>query len=139
MDRQKLVGATGFEPATSRSQSGRSTRLSHAPTLNRYCTRPASAAAEEALFLHFLDGVLHEVFHVDLRLLRVLRAGHCGPHQLAGRHAVDEGLVDQDGVDARRPELVDRAPAVPPVVVEPAVIAAVPHYRHGFGALAGEA
>ena len=27
-----LVGATGFEPATFRSQSGRSTRLSHAPT-----------------------------------------------------------------------------------------------------------
>jgi hypothetical protein len=26
-----LVGATGFEPATFRSQSGRSTRLSHAP------------------------------------------------------------------------------------------------------------
>ncbi len=28
----KVVGATGFEPATSRSQSERSTRLSHAPT-----------------------------------------------------------------------------------------------------------
>ena len=27
-----MVGATGFEPATSRSQSERSTRLSHAPT-----------------------------------------------------------------------------------------------------------
>src|SRR6266496_3823855 len=33
MDLRKLVGATGFEPATSRSQSERSTRLSHAPTL----------------------------------------------------------------------------------------------------------
>jgi hypothetical protein len=30
---RKVVGATGFEPATSRSQSERSTRLSHAPTL----------------------------------------------------------------------------------------------------------
>jgi hypothetical protein len=28
-----MVGATGFEPATFRSQSGRSTRLSHAPDL----------------------------------------------------------------------------------------------------------
>ena len=28
----EVVGATGFEPATFRSQSGRSTRLSHAPT-----------------------------------------------------------------------------------------------------------
>ena len=31
MGEGKLVGATGFEPATFRSQSGRSTRLSHAP------------------------------------------------------------------------------------------------------------
>src|SRR6202021_1958687 len=28
----ELVGATGFEPATFRSRTGRSTRLSHAPT-----------------------------------------------------------------------------------------------------------
>ena len=27
-----MVGATGFEPATFRSRTGRSTRLSHAPT-----------------------------------------------------------------------------------------------------------
>ena len=30
----EVVGATGFEPATFRSQSGRSTRLSHAPNRN---------------------------------------------------------------------------------------------------------
>ena len=28
---ETVVGATGFEPATSRSQSGRSTKLSYAP------------------------------------------------------------------------------------------------------------
>ena len=28
-----MVGATGFEPATSRTRTVRSTRLSHAPTL----------------------------------------------------------------------------------------------------------
>ena len=32
LSRMKLVGATGFEPATFRSRTGRSTRLSHAPT-----------------------------------------------------------------------------------------------------------
>src|SRR3954453_493795 len=32
MDRRVMVGATGFEPATSRSQSERSTRLSYAPS-----------------------------------------------------------------------------------------------------------
>lgn len=30
---QLLVGATGFEPATSRSLTGRSTKLSHAPII----------------------------------------------------------------------------------------------------------
>src|SRR5687767_240212 len=30
--RKNLVGETGFEPATSRSQSGRSTRLSYSPS-----------------------------------------------------------------------------------------------------------
>src|SRR4051794_27108899 len=33
----RLVGVTGFEPATSRSQSGRSTKLSYTPS--RYPTR----------------------------------------------------------------------------------------------------
>src|SRR5512146_1486399 len=33
-----MVGATGFEPATSRSQSERSTRLSYAPTPRDYPT-----------------------------------------------------------------------------------------------------
>ena|SRR5687768_15409161 len=31
-----MVGATGFEPATSRSQSERSTRLSYAPTATQF-------------------------------------------------------------------------------------------------------
>src|SRR5262245_17775792 len=31
MDREKMVGATGFEPATSRSRTERSTKMSHAP------------------------------------------------------------------------------------------------------------
>ena len=31
-----MVGATGFEPATSRSRTERSTRLSHAPTNDQY-------------------------------------------------------------------------------------------------------
>ena len=34
MDSGFLVGATGFEPATSASRTQRSTKLSHAPFLN---------------------------------------------------------------------------------------------------------
>jgi hypothetical protein len=37
---RSMVGATGFEPATSSSRTKRSTRLSHAPTAEiRHCTR----------------------------------------------------------------------------------------------------
>src|ERR1700681_2112552 len=32
LDTREVIGATGFEPATFRSRTGRSTRLSHAPT-----------------------------------------------------------------------------------------------------------
>src|SRR6188474_2090562 len=41
MDPVKLVGATGFEPATSRSRTERSTRLSHAPRKIKY-NRPST-------------------------------------------------------------------------------------------------
>src|SRR5688572_8506313 len=37
--RLEMVGATGFEPATSRSRTERSTRLSHAPTNDQYNRR----------------------------------------------------------------------------------------------------
>src|SRR4029453_10136800 len=45
---RRLVGATGFEPATFRSQSGRSTRLSHAPD-RCYCIALLAVAAQEQL------------------------------------------------------------------------------------------
>ena len=46
-----MVGATGFEPATSRSRTERSTRLSHAPTEQLSVARKATlnAAHREAL------------------------------------------------------------------------------------------
>ena len=34
----EVVGATGFEPATSRSRTERSTKLSHAPMTKRQCS-----------------------------------------------------------------------------------------------------
>ena len=39
---RSCVGATGFEPAASRSQSGRSTKLSYAPV---YCGQPPKRTA----------------------------------------------------------------------------------------------
>ena len=42
---KKLVGATGFEPATSSSQSWRSTRLSHAPSLRKNLRFPEGSPA----------------------------------------------------------------------------------------------
>src|SRR6188508_1826872 len=46
----KGIGATGFEPATSRSQSERSTGLSHAPTSNRLARQSDFAIQEAPLF-----------------------------------------------------------------------------------------
>lgn len=43
----KVVGAAGFEPATSSSQSSRSTRLSHAPDGWRRVWRGARLAVKE--------------------------------------------------------------------------------------------
>ena len=43
-----MVGATGFEPATSRSRTVRSTKLSHAPTLcTLYNSRPRIANVKQ--------------------------------------------------------------------------------------------
>ena len=44
----EVVGATGFEPATSRSRTERSTKLSHAPMAKRQCSTRVSTGVVES-------------------------------------------------------------------------------------------
>jgi hypothetical protein len=46
MDQGEVVGATGFEPAIFRSQSGRDTRLRYAPTPRFYIAEWIAAIPE---------------------------------------------------------------------------------------------
>jgi hypothetical protein len=51
----EMVGAAGFEPTTFRSQSGRSTRLSHAPTEPRASRATAILAQRFPIVIGAVD------------------------------------------------------------------------------------
>ena len=82
--RTRLVGETGFEPATSRSQSGRSTRLSYSPyRANQVWTRPGQA---------IWANVHHTPAAAGARLASVTFSG--GTH---GRHDRTDHVASRSG------------------------------------------
>src|SRR4051812_38816703 len=56
--REKLVGASGFEPPTPRSRTECSTRLSHAPTSAKVGTRTGNPRCEQNAYLTLIRSLV---------------------------------------------------------------------------------
>src|SRR5436190_886460 len=77
----------------------------------------AGLLLDEALFAHFLDGLVDQLFDEGLRFLRVGGRADAGPEQLVLWNAVDQRLDDQRRIGSLAALGVDARPAV--VVIAP--------------------
>ena len=75
----EVVGATGFEPATSRSRTERSTKLSHAPMAKRQCSTRAQRRCRRIKPRRIVvDGGAHAGFSVSRLTERCVRSPETG-------------------------------------------------------------
>src|SRR5574341_1433422 len=94
-----MVGASGFEPPTSRSRTVRSTKLSHAPTRTKYHTetrkQPGLQLDSGSVFQKFVGATLwgwpfggaRRPLHrcdVEIKLNHYLRSAHRPAHSPNG-------------------------------------------------------
>jgi hypothetical protein len=88
----KLVGETGFEPATSRSQSGRSTRLSYSPSTRGQVSRAPGPAANPGTDVH----------HTPWPRARALHYRPLSPGAIQGRYDRTNHVASRSGRGAGR-------------------------------------